>query len=105
MSRRPLRTERPNRGHSLHHADTGVPVALLRQTGRDDRVEILYWSSWKEKWVPTGPFARAVLPLDGADRVIVQEGIFWTRVSDKLKTSPKWVKSSSGYQFNANRSG
>ena len=49
-------------------------------TGRDDRVEILYWSSWKEKWVPTGPFGRTVLPLDDALRVIEQEGIFWTRV-------------------------
>jgi hypothetical protein len=77
--RGPVRVERRNRGYSLHHADTGVPVARLRPAGRDDRVEILYWSSWKEKWASTGPFGRTVLPLDDALRVIEQDGIFWTR--------------------------
>jgi hypothetical protein len=76
----PVRAEQRNRGYSLHHADTGVPVARLRPTGRDDRVEILYWSSWKEKWAPTGPFGRTVLPLDEALRVIEQQAIFWTRL-------------------------
>jgi hypothetical protein len=47
-----------------------------RPTGSDDRVEILYWFSWKEKWGPTGPFGRTVLPLDDALRVIEQQGIF-----------------------------
>jgi hypothetical protein len=76
----PVYAERRNRGYSLHHANTGAPIARLRPTGRDDRVEILYWSSWKEKWTPTGPFGRTVLPLDEALRVIEQQAIFWTRV-------------------------
>lgn len=78
--RGPVRAERRNRGYSLHHANTGAPIARLRPTGRSDRVEILYWSSWKQKWAPTGPFKTTVLPLDEALRVIEQEGIFWTRV-------------------------
>jgi hypothetical protein len=27
---------------------SGEPVARLRPTGQDDRVEVLYWSLWKE---------------------------------------------------------
>jgi hypothetical protein len=73
----PVFAERRNRGYSLLHANTGAPIARLRPTGRDDRVELLYWSSWKEKWAPTGPFGRTVLPLDEALRVIAKEGIFW----------------------------
>jgi hypothetical protein len=80
FARGAVRAERRNRGYSLHHAETGVPVARLRPTGRDDRVEILYWSSWKQKWAPTGPFGRTVLPLDDALRVIEQQPIFWTRL-------------------------
>ncbi len=45
-----LRAERRNRGYTLTHATSGVPVARLRPTGRDDRVEVLYWSLWKERW-------------------------------------------------------
>ena len=72
--------ERRNRGYSLHHIDTGAPIARLRPTGRDDHVEILYWPSWKGRWAPTGPFGRTVLPLNDALSLIAQEGIFWTRV-------------------------
>jgi hypothetical protein len=75
----PVFAERRNRGYSLLHAHSGAPIARLRPTGRDDRVELLYWSSWKEKWAPTGPFGRTVLPLEDALRVIAREGIFWTR--------------------------
>ena len=76
----PVHAKRWNSGYSLQHAETGVPIARLRPTGRDDRVEILYWSSWKERWAPTGPFGRTILPLDEALTVIAQEAIFWTRV-------------------------
>jgi hypothetical protein len=72
----PVHAKRWNRGHSLQHAETGVPIARLRPTGRDDRVEILYWSSWKERWAPTGPFGWTILPLDEALTVIAQEAIF-----------------------------
>jgi len=75
----PVIAERRNLGYSLFHANTGAPIARLRPFGSNDRVELLYWSSWKEKWAPTGPFGRTVLPLDQALRVIAKEGIFWTR--------------------------
>jgi hypothetical protein len=75
----PVIAERRNRGYSLFHANTGAPIARLRPFGPDDRVELLYWSSWKEKWAPTGPFGRTVLPLEQALGVIAKEGIFWTR--------------------------
>jgi hypothetical protein len=39
-----LIAERRNRGYTLYHEPSGRPVARLRPTGQDDRVEVLYWS-------------------------------------------------------------
>jgi hypothetical protein len=75
--RGPLSAERRNRGYTLYHAGSGAPVARLRPTGQDDRVDVLYWSLWKEKWANAGPFGRTVLPLDDALRFIASEDIFW----------------------------
>ena len=75
--RGPLSAERRNRGYTLYHAGSGTPVARLRLTGQDDRVEVLYWSLWKERWTSAGPFGRTVVPLDGALRFIESEDIFW----------------------------
>ncbi len=72
-----LLAERRNRGYTLYRAGSGTPVARLRQTGQDDRVEVLYWSLWKERWTSAGPFGRTVLPLDDALRFIASEDIFW----------------------------
>jgi hypothetical protein len=72
-----LLAERRNRGYTLTHATSGAPVARLRPTGQDDRVEVLYWSLWKERWTSAGPFGRTVLPLDDALRFIASEDIFW----------------------------
>jgi hypothetical protein len=72
-----LHVERRNRGYTLYHADSGAPVARLRPTGTDDRVEVLYWSLWKERWTSTGPFGRTVLPLKDALKFIASEDIFW----------------------------
>ena len=72
-----LRAERRNRGYTLTHAASGAPVARLRPTGREDRVEVLYWSLWKERWTNAGPFGRTVLSLDEALRFIASEDIFW----------------------------
>jgi hypothetical protein len=47
----------------------------LRPTGRDDRVEVLYWSLWAETWKRAGPFGRTVLPLDEALQFIEAEDI------------------------------
>jgi len=75
--RAPVAAERRNKGYTLLHAETGAPIARLRPIGRDDQVEILYWSSWKQHWAPVGPFGRTVAPLDKALRIIASEPIFW----------------------------
>jgi hypothetical protein len=49
----------------LFHAETGVPIARLRPIGRDNLVDIIYWSLWKERWAPFGPFGRTAAPVDG----------------------------------------
>ena len=72
-----LFAERRNRGYTLYRASSGAPVARLRPTGQDDRVEVLYWSLWKERWTRAGPFGRTVLPLDQALKFIASEDIFW----------------------------
>jgi len=61
---------------TLYHAGSGVPVARLRPTGQDDRVEVLYWSLWKEPWVNVGPFGRTVMTIDRALQFIASEDIF-----------------------------
>ena len=52
-------------------------MARFRLTGDEDRVEVLYWSLWKERWVKAGPFGRTVMPLGRALEFIVSEDIFW----------------------------
>jgi hypothetical protein len=76
----PVVAERRNRGFTLVHAATGIPVARLRPQGRDDLYEILYWALWKERWAPFGPFGRMALPVDQALTLIAQAPIFWAAV-------------------------
>ncbi len=57
----------------FYDASSGAPVAWLRPTGCDDKVEVLYWSLWKERWTSTGPFGRTVLPIDDALQFIAHE--------------------------------
>jgi hypothetical protein len=61
-----LAAERRNRGYTLYRAASGTPVARLRPTGQNDRVEVLYWSLWNERWTNAGPFGRTILPIDDA---------------------------------------
>ena len=75
--RRQLLAERRNRGYTLCRAGSDALVARLRPTGQDDRVEVLYWSLWKDCWTRAGPFGRTVLPLDQALNFIASEDIFW----------------------------
>ena len=75
-----LLAERRNRGYTLYHASSGTPVARLRPAGPDDRVEVLYWSLWKERWTKAGPFGRTVASIDDALRFIATEDIFWAAV-------------------------
>ena len=72
--RGPVAAEWRNKGYTLVSADTG-PSA--RKDGRDDLMEILYWSLWKQRWAPVGPFGQTVVPLDEALRIIAGEPIFW----------------------------
>ena len=72
-----LLAERRNRGHTLDRVNSGTPVARLRPTGQNDRVEVLYWSLGKQRWTIAGPCGRTVLPLDEALQFIASEDIFW----------------------------
>jgi hypothetical protein len=72
-----LVAERRNRGYTLYRASSGTPIARLRPTGQNDRVEVLYWSLWKERWTTAEPLGRTVLPIDDALRFIASEDIFW----------------------------
>jgi len=75
--RGPLLAEHRNRGYPLYHAVSGAPVARLGPTGQDDRVEVLYWSLWRERWANAGPFGRTVMTIDRALQFIASEDIFW----------------------------
>ena len=77
-ARGPLTAERRNRGYTLYHAMSGQPVARLRPTDQDGRVEVLYWSLWKERWARAGPLGRAVVTIERALEIIAAEDIFWT---------------------------
>jgi hypothetical protein len=72
-----LAAERRNQGYTLYRAGSGAPVARLRPTGENDRVEVLYGSLWRERWASAGPFGRTILPIDDALRFIASEDIFW----------------------------
>jgi hypothetical protein len=74
--RAPVAVEWRRKGYTLFNADTGRPIARLRPYGRDDLMEILYWSLWRECWRPTGPFGCTVVPLNEALRIIDAEPIF-----------------------------
>jgi hypothetical protein len=64
------------RGFTLIHAATGIPIARLRPIGCNDLVEILYWSLWKERWVPFGSFGRTTAPIEQAVQIIAEAAIF-----------------------------
>ena len=63
-------------------ADEGEERCWVIETGarkprrRDDLVDILYWSLWKERWVPFGPFGRPTARVDQAVRIVSEAAIF-----------------------------
>jgi hypothetical protein len=61
---------------TLYRAGSGTPIARLRPTGQNDRVEVLYWSLWKERWTSAGPFGRTILPINDALSFIASEDIW-----------------------------
>ena len=66
---------RVNRGDTLYSRRTGGPVARLRPTGQDDRVQVLWWRT--EAWAAPGDFGPVVMPLDQALEFVATEGFFW----------------------------
>jgi hypothetical protein len=83
----PVVVERRNRGFTLIHAETGVPIARLRPIGRDDLVDILYCSLWKERWAPFGPSGRTAAPIEQAVRIIAEVAIFWASEAGGQKSA------------------
>jgi hypothetical protein len=75
-SRGALFAERRSRGYTLYEVDSGAPVARPRPTGNERRLEVLYWSLWKERWASTGPFGRIIPSIEDAPRFIAHEDIF-----------------------------
>jgi len=71
-----LFAERRSRGYTLCDAGSGAPVARLRPAGHEGRVEVLYWSRWKERRASAGPFGRTILSVDDALQFIAHEDIF-----------------------------
>jgi len=68
--------ERANKGYSLFSVATGAPLARLRQTGRDDEVEILWWR--RGRWGAIGDFGGLRMPLDDALAHIADDPLFWS---------------------------
>lgn len=70
--------EKAAKGYSLFRADTGQPVARLRPTGKDDQVEVLWWSH-RDKWDHIGDFGGMFMPLDEALDYVARDpiGCFW----------------------------
>ena len=73
---------------SLGHTE----IAPLRPTGRDDRVEVLHWSHWAEKWKSGGPLGRTVSALDDALQFIESEDILGCGLSQESLSEMRKVK-------------
>jgi len=54
---------------------TGQPVARLKPTGADDKVQVLWWNG--ERSGASGPFGIAPMPIDKALTYIAAEPDFW----------------------------
>jgi len=84
----PITAEERNRGFTLIHAATRIPIARLRKiAGEDDQFDILYWLYWslrKQRWMPFGPFGRTVTSLDQALRIIAEASIFWMFLNSQV---------------------
>lgn len=79
----PVTVERRSHGFTLIHAETGAPIARLRPIGHDHLFDILYWSLWKQRWVPFGPLGRTAARVEQAVCIIAEAAIFWADVSSK----------------------
>jgi hypothetical protein len=66
-------------GYTLLHQDSGTPIARLRPRETGDRFEVLYWSPFRERWLPVGPFGGMILSLLDALEFIANDptDCFW----------------------------
>ena len=73
-----VRIEKRSNGYSLFREDNGRPIARLRPSGKDDRVEVLWWS-YRDKWEQIGDMGPLVMPLEEALEYISKDpmGVFW----------------------------
>jgi len=67
-----------SKGYSLFREDNGYPIARLRPSGKEDLVEILWWSH-RGKWKQIGDMGPMTMPLEAALKYIAKDpmGIFW----------------------------
>ena len=70
---------RANKGCTLYSRRTSGPVARLRPTGANAKVQVLWWR--RDAWGNPGPFGRGVMPLEEALEFIATEGFFWIHAS------------------------
>ena len=70
--------EKRSEGYSLFREDNGRPIARLRPSGKDDLVEIMWWSH-RGKWERIGDMGPMMMPLEAALECIAKDpmGIFW----------------------------
>lgn len=73
-----VRIEKRSRGYSLFREDNGRPIARLRPTGKDDLVEVMWWSH-RDRWDQIGDFGPMVISLNDALNYVARDpmGIFW----------------------------
>jgi hypothetical protein len=66
------------KGYSLFRIDNGRPIARLGPTGKDDSVEVMWWSH-RDKWEQIGDFGPLVMSLDKALDYVAKNtmGFFW----------------------------
>jgi hypothetical protein len=66
-------------GYTLLYEESGMPIARLRPRGTGDRFEVLYWSPFRERWLPVGMFGGMVLSLRDALEFIAKDPMdcFW----------------------------
>jgi hypothetical protein len=67
--------ERRAGGYTLRSTRTGGPIARLRPTGRDGKVQVFWWNG--ERWGRSGPFGVPTMTLDRALDYVTSEPAFW----------------------------
>jgi hypothetical protein len=50
-------------GYTLLQEDSGIPIARLRPQGKSDKFELLYWSPFRQRWLPVECMGGMILPL------------------------------------------